>query len=445
MGDSQALVIRNGTLVPLTERRLWHAGDVLVEQGRIAAVGTVPSSPGNCRELDATGCLVLPGFVQAHVHVVQSLARYRAEGLPLLRWLGERIWPYEASLTADDVTAAAELGVAELLASGTTAALDMGGAHHHDRVFAAAADLGIRLVSGKTLMDTGQEVPEELLEPAAEALQESARLGMRWHGAEGGRLRYAVAPRFVLSCSESLLLGAARLARQNGWMLHSHASENHEESARVRELTGKGNVAYLADLKLGGTDTVLAHCIHLADEEFALLAAQGTGVAHCPASNLKLGSGVADLPRMLREGIRVGLGADGPPCNNRLSIFREMFLAGALHNLSGGPAAVDPWAVLEMATWRGADVIGWGGEVGRLAPGWRGDLVVLRSETWGMAPRADPAVSVVFGGDDSVVHHVVVDGRVVVEDGRLRSGDDHAILSRARAAATDLDQRAVWT
>ena len=444
MGGSRALLVRNGTLVPLTGRRFWRAGDVLVEDGRIAAVGAGSSPPRDCRELDATGCLVLPGFVQAHVHVVQSLARQRAEGLPLLRWLRERIWPYEAALTADDVTAAAELGVAELLASGTTAALDMGGAHHHDRVFAAAADLGIRLVSGKTLMDTGPGVPEAILEPAVAALQESARLGKRWHGAEAGRLRYAVAPRFVLSCSEPLLIGAARLARQNGWMLHTHASESRDETARVRDLTGQGNVEYLAGRTLCGTDTVLAHCIHLTDEEFALLAAQGTGVAHCPAANLKLGSGIADLPRMLREGIRVGLGADGPPCNNRLSIFREMFLAGTLHSLNSGPTAVDPWEVLELATWRGAEVIGWGGELGRLAPGWRGDLVVLRSETWGMAPLADPAAAVVFGGDDSVVRHVVVDGRVVVEDGTLRSGIGNAILSRAQAAAAALDQRGVW-
>jgi len=437
-----SLLLRGGIVVPLTEPGLWFAGDVLVEGGRIAQVGRV-EPPEPCDTLDAAGALVLPGFVQVHVHVVQSLARHRAERLPLLHWLRDHIWPYEAALAPAEVDAAARLGIAELLCSGTTAALDMGTTHDQDAVFAAAAELGIRLTSGACLMDGGDGVPPGLATPLDEALARTEGWGKRWHGACGGRLRYAVAPRFALSCSARLMRESASLARTHGWLLHSHASENRDETEAVRRATGRGNVAYLHELGLSGRDTVLAHCIHLDGEEVALLAETGTGVAHCPGANLKLASGVADLPRLLAGGVRVGLGADGPPCNNRLSIFHEMALAGTLHNLRHGAGAVDPWEVLAMATWRGAEVAGLD-QVGRLLPGWRADLVVLDLGSWAMQPFTDPATVVVYGGDVASVRHVVVDGTVVVRDGVLVTADPDVIRREARRAAAALAQRLGW-
>lgn len=427
----------------MTEPGLAFTGDVLIAGNRIVQVGPHVASPQDCRILDARGCLVLPGFVQAHVHVVQSLARNRAEGLALLPWLATRIWPYEAALTEGEVAAAARLGIAELLLSGTTAALDMGSVQHHHQVFSAAAELGIRLVSGKCHMDRGEHVPEALLEDRESSLAEAEQLAARWHGAFDDRLRYAVAPRFVLSCSPELLIGCAELARSRGLMLHTHASENREETNLVRALTGKGNVAYLADLGFAGCDTVLAHCVHLDDPEYELLSQRRTGVAHCPGANLKLASGIADLPRLLGAGVRVGLGADGPPCNNRLSIFHEMALAGTLHNLRHGAGSISPWQVLELATWRGAQVLGWNGHLGRLAEGFLADVVVL-SPSLSWEPWGDPASMVVFGGGAASVRHVVVDGQVVVEEGALLTADLAAIREDARAAARALDERLGW-
>lgn len=437
------LCVRGGTVVPMTGRGVSVEADVEITDGLISALSAQCGSASG-RTLDARGCLVLPGFVQTHVHVVQSLARGRAGGLALLDWLRDRIWPYEASLADADVAAAARLGVAELLLSGTTTALDMGTAHHHDEVFRAAADLGIRLTSGRCLMDTGDGVPDGLIQDAEGSLAETEALGQRWHGACDGRLRYAVAPRFLLSCSDQLTRGAVDLARRHGWLLHTHASENPGETEIVRRLHGAGNVTALAALGCAGPDTVLAHCVHLDDDEFDLLARTRTAVAHCPGTNLKLASGIADLPRMLARGIRVGLGADGPPCNDRLSIFHEMALAGTLHNLRHGPAAVDPWTVLELATWRGAEVLGLGEQVGRLETGWRGDVVVLRP-TLSMAPPRDPADMVVFGGASAAVRHVVVDGTVVVEDGRLVTADAEAVSDAAHAAVVAVADRLGWS
>jgi 5-methylthioadenosine/S-adenosylhomocysteine deaminase len=445
MGRRGVLLVRGGTVVSMAAARQWRQADVLVRDDRIVAVEPTLQPPDGCEVLDARDCFVMPGFVQTHVHVVQSLARHRAEGLPLLRWLAERIWPYEAALQPEEVAAAARLGIAELLAGGTTTALDMGTTHDQDEVFRAAADLGIRMTSGKCHMDVGANVPPRLLERCDASLAEAETLGARWHGAADGRLRYAVAPRFVLSCSEALLTGAVDLARRRGYMLHTHSSENADETRAVRELTGKGNVAFLATAGMAGDDTVLAHCVHLDDGEVELLAGQKTGVAHCPGANLKLGSGIADLPRFLASGVRVGLGADGPPCNNRLSIFHEMALAGTLHNLAHGPGAVDPWTVLEMATWRGAQLLGLADHVGRLLPGWKADLVVLSLAPLAMEPPADPATMVVYGGGLKSVRHVVVDGSTVVREGELATVDGAAIRSQARSAAAAVSRRLGWS
>ncbi len=443
MSETRDLLIRGGTVVPMTEPRRWFSADVLVRDGRIAAVGDI-APDGAVPVLDASGALVLPGFVQCHVHVVQSLARHRADGLDLLDWLTTRIWPYEAELEADETRAAAELGIGELLAGGTTSVLDMGSVHHQDEIFAAAAALGIRLASGKCHMDTGDLVPPRLIEDPDRSLADAETLGARWHGSHRGRLRYAVAPRFVLSCSEPLLEGSAALARRNGWLLHTHASENPRETELVREITGRSNVAYLADMGLAGRDTVLAHCVHLDDADFDALVAAETAVAHCPGANLKLASGIADLPRMLSRGVRVGIGADGPPCNNRLSAFHEMALAGTVHTLRHGAAAVDPWTALELATWRGAEAIGLD-ETGRIVPGWAADLAVVDTDRWSMAPFADPAAMMVFGGEAGSVRHVVVDGRIVVRSGRLENGDANAIRTRATAAAGAIAGRLEWS
>lgn len=438
------MLIRGGTLLPMTERARWCVGDVRVANGRIAEIGVdLPTQAGEA-VLDASDCLILPGFVQSHVHVVQSLARHRADGLELLDWLSQRIWPYEAALDAEEVFDAARLGIAELLTGGTTSALDMGTTHAQDAVFQAAQQLGIRFTSGKCHMDDGLGVPERLREDTDESLAAAEALGRRWHGAGGGRLRYAVAPRFVLSCTPALLHGAVALARRHGWLLHTHASENRRETELVRQQTGMGNVAFLAELGLRGGDTVLAHCIHLDDHEVSLLGAQGTGVAHCPGANLKLASGIADLPRLLAAGIRAGLGADGPPCNNRLSVFHEMALAGTLHNLRHNATAIDPWTVLELATWRGAEVLGLD-QVGRLAPGWAADIVVLSSEPWAMEPGGDPAATIVYGGGPEAVRHVLVDGQLVVRDRQLLTAETGEIRRRARASAARVAARLEWT
>lgn len=429
------LVIRDGLVLPMVTGGQYFDGGVAIRDGRIAAVieGSTETT-GAVRVLDAEGAAVLPGFVQGHVHVVQSLLRHQADGLELLDWLRLRTWPYEAALDGDGVESAAELGIVELLCGGTTTALDFGTTHDHDRVFRAADKLGIRLVSGKTHMDVGDGAPAALIEDSDRSLAEAAELGQRWHGAAGGRLRYAVAPRFALSCSSTLLRGCTELARSHGWQLQSHAAENRQEVAEVRNRSGRGNIEFLDEHDLLGDDVILAHGIHLDEAEVRRLAHTRTTICHCPGANLKLGSGIADVPGLLEAGVPVVLGADGPPCNNRLSIFHEMSLAATIHGLRYGPAVLDPWAVLGMATREAAEALHMGTEIGTLEVGKAGDVVVVELDGWSALPGGDPASRIVFGGGPHMVRHVVVAGRPLVVDGQLVDVDTTALRQRIDSA-----------
>lgn len=429
------LVIRNGLILPMSSVGEFFTGDVAVADGQIVAIGPTGSIDSEARrEIDAAGAAVLPGFVQGHVHVVQSLLRHQADGLELLDWLRLRTLPYEAALDGDGVEAAAELGIAELLTGGTTCALDFGTTHDHDRVFRAADGLGIRLVSGKTHMDRGDGAPQALVEDTERSLAEAEELGSRWHGAADGRLRYAVAPRFALSCSAEMLEGCAALARRHGWLLQSHASENRDEVREVRAMSGLSNIEFLRRHQLVGADVVLAHGVHLEQDEITLLAETETTICHCPGANLKLASGIADVVRLRHAGVPVVLGADGPPCNNRLSMFHEMQLAATLPGLTHGPTAMSSWQVLEMATRLGAEALGLAAEIGTLEVGKKADLQVVDLDHWSGLPGGDPASRLVFGSSPRAVRHVVVDGRLVVSHGRLQSCSEDDLRLRISEA-----------
>jgi cytosine/adenosine deaminase-related metal-dependent hydrolase len=439
------LIIRGGTAVTMDAGRRVVAADVRLRAGRIAEVGpSLAAAPGS-RIVDARGCAVLPGLVHAHVHLCQVLFRNFAEDRALLPWLAERIWPLEAAHDATTLRTSALLGIAELLLSGATAALDMGTVRHHDAVFEAARDAGFRLTSGKAMMDAGAGVPPGLAESTAASLSESDRLARTWDGAAEGRLAYAYAPRFVPSCSPELLAEvAARVGR--GGRLHTHASENADEVALVRRTTGLENVEYLGRLGLLSPRTTIAHGVHLVDRELALLAQSGTTIAHCPSANLKLASGIADTVALRRAGVNVGLGGDGAPCNNNLDQWREMKLAGLLPRLAHGPAAMPAMAVLEMATLGGARALGLEGELGSLEPGKKADVIVVDLQRPHVQPVGDDAASVltalVYATQAADVRHVFVDGRQLVRDGRLTTIDQAALLSDVKRDSLAVRARA---
>src|SRR5919197_1122995 len=240
------LLVRNATVVTMNgAREILRGANFLAEGGTIAQVGKGLARSRKIRQtLDATDRVVIPGLVHGHLHACQTLFRNQADGLELLDWLRQRIWPLEAAHDEESMSASAELTFAELIRSGATAALDMGTVRYTDVIFEVARRTGFRLTGGKSMMDAGEEIPASLGENTSESLAESISLFKRWHGAEEGRLRYAFAPRFALSCTEQLLREVASLARQLGARVHTHASENRAECDLVRQRTGRENVDF---------------------------------------------------------------------------------------------------------------------------------------------------------------------------------------------------------
>ncbi|MGQ0506225.1 MAG: 5'-deoxyadenosine deaminase [Myxococcaceae bacterium] len=438
------LLIANATVVTMNATREVLVGaDVLIRNGRIVQVGKLgKGKQGARRMIDATGQVVLPGLIHGHLHACQSLFRNRADGLELLDWLRERIWPFEAAHDPRTLRTSADLTFVELIKSGATAALDMGTVRHTDAIFESARDAGFRLTGGKAMMDAGQGLPAGLRESTADSVAESVRLCKAWHGQANGRLRYAFAPRFVLSCTEDLLRQVAKLALELGARIHTHASENSTECDTVRQRTGVDNVEYFHKLGISGPHVTLAHCVWLTAHEHKLLRESGTCVCHCPSANLKLASGIAKIPELMQEGIHVCLGADGAPCNNNLDLFLEMRLAALLHKPRAGPLAMPPLKVLEMATLEGARALGLQDELGSLEPGKRADLIVVDLRQAHSQPAGDEVISqLVHSGNASDVRHVVIDGAVVMKDRELLTLDEERVVAEAcRCAALLADK-----
>lgn len=437
-----ALVVRGGTVVAMDAARTVGRRDVVVgADGRLLAL-LGPGEPVDAgRTLDAAGRVIVPGLVQAHLHLCQTLFRGLCEDRPLLRWLRERTWPLEAALDPESLRASARLGIAELLLGGTTSILDMGSVHHTQVVFQTAAEAGIRYTGGKAMMDTGDGVPPGLLEETRASLDESDRLASAWHGAEDGRLRYAYCPRFVLSCTRELLRCVAERARaQPEVLVHTHASEQRDEADAVRARLGVSNLQALADLGLLGPQTCLAHCVWPEPREVDLLLDSRAHVVHCPSCNLKLGSGIAPVVDYLDRGINVALGADGAASNNRLDGWEELRLAALLAKVRHGPDALPAARAFELATLGGARALGLEDQVGSLEPGKWADLAILDLERPHAVGPEDVYTRLVFSARASDVRTVLVAGRVVVEEGQLvafngaseQSIRDEAMVQRRR-------------
>ncbi|MDB4963725.1 MAG: S-adenosylhomocysteine deaminase [Myxococcales bacterium] len=431
------LIFRNGTILTIDPDHRVLAGDVACIDGVIVQVGgTYRPTTSDYQIIDCADTIVMPGLVQAHVHTCQTLARGRADDMELLDWLRTVIWPYEARLDEDAATASAELACAELLLGGTTAILDMGTVHHTDAIFAAAERSGIRATIGKAMMDLPDpQIPAGLRESTASSLDESARLIKRWHGAASGRLGYAYAPRFVLSCTDELLREVGVQARAQGVRIHTHASENPGEVALVRQRFGKDNIVVLDELGLLGPHACIAHCIHLTETEKHLLASSGAHVCHCPSSNLKLASGICPLPELIAAGVAVALGADGAPCNNNLDGFLELRLAALLHKHRVGPRALPAPEVVRLATMGGAAALGLASTVGSLEVGKRGDVIAVDLSALHSVPTGSPWSAIAYAAKACDVRHVAVDGRIVVRDRTLLTLEVPKVRNHAKKAA----------
>ncbi|WP_141502871.1 5'-deoxyadenosine deaminase [Paenibacillus luteus] len=437
------LLIRNAVVMTMNAQDDIFTGVVLIKGNRIMQLGEGLEAMDADRVIDAGGKVLLPGFVQTHIHLCQTLFRGRADDLSLIEWLKEKIWPLEAAHSEDSVYYSAMLGIGELIRSGTTTILDMETVHYTESAFQAIKESGIRALSGKVMMDHGTEVPLALQENTQKSLQDSVDLLEKWHGAENGRIQYAFCPRFVVSCTEELLVGVRDLSAKYGVMVHTHASENAGEIAMVEAERGMRNVIYLDHIGLAKPNLILAHSIWLDDEEKRIIRERGVKVTHCPGSNMKLSSGVAEIPLLLEQGIDVGIGADGAPCNNNLDMFQEMRLTAYMQKVKHGPTVMNARTVLRMATMGGAKVLGLEKEIGSIEAGKLADLQLLDLEDFHVYPSfdADWYSRVVYAATRGDVDTVLIDGQLVMENKLVRTVDKKIVLKEADRSLRKLIER----
>lgn len=435
-----SILIKNGTLVTMDAGDSIVRGDILVADGRIAEIGGTGQTADTV--IDAADCAVIPGFIQTHIHLCQTLFRGAADDLALIDWLKQRVWPMEAAHSVESIAASARLGIAELIKGGTTCALTMETVNHTAEVFRVVEETGFRATVGKCMMDKGDEVPAGLQEQTGSSIDQSIALLETWHGKGDGRIRYCFAPRFAISCTRELLQKVAGLARARGVMVHTHASENRTECELVQEESGLRNISYLDSVGLTGRHVALAHCVHLSVDEIETLKTTKTNVVHCPSSNLKLGSGIAPIAKLLEEGISVSLGADGAACNNRLDMFTEMRTAALLQKVLHGPEVLPANRVLRMATIDGARAMGLDADVGSLEPGKKADLAVVRLGRLHTTPATDVVSALVYSSEVEDVDTVIIDGRLVMRERKLLTIDEAETINTANSEAQKLIDRA---
>jgi len=406
-----------------------ESADVLVDRddGTITDVGDVE---GGDDELDADRGLVIPGFVNAHCHVSMTLLRGYAGDKPLDDWLREDIWPVEAELTPEDIRAGAALGIVEMIRSGTTTFADM--YFEMDQVADVVDEAGMRALLGYGSITVGRDEAA-----AREQMREGLAFATEVDGAAGGRISTAFMPHSLTTVGEEYYREFVPEAREAGLPIHFHANETTDEVDPIVEERGERPLAYANDLGLLTDRDFLAHGVHVDETEIDLLAERGTAVVHCPASNMKLASGMAPVQAMLDRGVTVGLGTDGAASNNDLDMFDEIRDAAMLGKLAADDAgAVAAADAVGLATTGSAAALGV--DSGRIEPGANADLAVLDLSSPRLIPAHDLVSHLAYAASGSDVRHTVCDGRVLMRDREVLTLDEQTVRETARQRAADL-------
>jgi 5-methylthioadenosine/S-adenosylhomocysteine deaminase len=393
---------------------------------------------------DARNLTLIPGFIQTHVHLSQTLFRGLAEDLPLLDWLRLKIFPFENEHNKGSLEVTAQLSINELLMGGTTTFLDMGTLRYGEVVLQEMISSGIRGFSGKCLIDINDLYPD-FKSSTNDEIKDMTSLAESFHNKADGRVKYSFSPRFVLSCSEKLLKETKEIMKDfSGSIYHTHSSESTDEINEVRKRFHKENIEYFNSIEILDEYTVLAHCVHTSDTERKMLKDRDTKIAHCPSANLKLGSGIAPIPLYLKEGISVTLGADGASCNNNLNIFNEMRLASLIQKPNHGTEVMDAKTIFRMATIEGAKALHLEKEVGSIEVGKKADLVLIDLDSYSNSySDSDESIysDIVFSSTTENVRSVMVDGRWLVKERESLVYDQEEIISKGREELKNLIER----
>ena len=433
------ILISNIKIITMDDERPFvDCGNIIIENDRIVEVMEAGQFSNNSdnqsdgqfdRIIDGNNKLVLPGFINAHTHVGMVPFRNFANDLPLEEWLFKKLFPMEDKLTADDIYWASQMGIAEMLCTGTTCFADM--YMFEDTLAGVVESTGIRadLARGLQCFDDDFDIKTD------RRVLESIELFNQYHNAANGRIRVRFGPHAVYTCTPRYLAETAELAGKLGAGIHIHLSETANENKNCISAYGKSPTRHSADLGVFDLPAIAAHGVHLSDEDISILKQHQVSIIHNPASNLKLGSGVMRAAKVIGNGINVGLGTDGPSSNNALDMMREIYLAAVLSKgVFEGSVGIKACDALKMATVNGARALGLK-EVGQLKPGMKADMTLIDLEKPHYYPLNDPVSAVVYCGKGSDVHTVIVDGRILYEDGEYKTIDMEAVKANVKRIA----------
>ena len=432
------MMVYGDFVLSMKERKIIKNGAVIVEDGEIVFVGKEDEAKKFLPEekIGGKGKIVMPGFVNAHNHLFQAVLRNLAVDMVLLDWLRTSIWPMLSSFNSDEMKKAVRLGILEAIRSGTTTLIDN---HYGGRFYDEVADELISSGIRGVLARGGYEInaKEELLEDRSRIISDTERLIKKYRG----KLTVAVAPMHPCFASKELLLMAKDLSERYNVPYHTHTSESKEDQELVKKVHGKTDVELLHELGILGPKYHAVHGVYMSENEIKLMAMSKANLVHNPVSNMYLGSKAAPVPEMLKEGVNIALGTDGPASNNNQDMMTSMKVAALLHKSSKqSPTAISAWDVLEMATINGARALN--GNFGVLDEGKRADIIVLDMRQPNTSPVHDPVGTVVYCATYNNVDSVIVDGKVLMREKKVLVYDEDKVIEEAEKAAFSIVDRA---
>lgn len=421
------LIIKNGTLLTMDfKNSILENGFLAIRGDRISNIGTgdMPSIKAT-KIIDAKGGLVLPGLVNGHTHAAMTLFRGLADDLPLMQWLENYIFPAERNMDAEFVYTGTLLALAEMILSGTTTFCDM--YLFEEEVAKAAKKAGVRCLVGEVLYD----FPSPNYGSVGKGLEYTESLIQKWR--DDPIVSIAVEPHSLFTCSPELLMAANELALKHRVPLIIHVAETLNEVSEIKGKYAKTPIEHLDSLGLLGAHLIADHCVHLGPSDIKKMAEHGVKVVHNPESNMKLASGIAPVPELIKQGVTVGLGTDGCASNNNLDLFSEMDTAAKLHKVHAmDPTVVDAVTVLRMATIEGARALGLQDITGSLEIGKKADVIVIDTHKPHLTPMYNAVSHLVYAASGNDVTHSVINGKLVMEDRKLLTLDLDEIIARSR-------------
>lgn len=426
MADAKKLWIRNTQIVTMTGAPVF-SGDILVEGDKIAALGTVTSEQAAGAELiDGSYTVAMPGLVNTHTHAAMTLLRSYADDMELMPWLNEKIWPAEAKFVNEYIYWGSALAAVEMIQSGTTTFADMYDSMHEVARVTEESGLRANLSRGCVVFS----------DPELKNIQKNVRLYENFHHTADGRIQVWFAPHAPYTCPPDYLTKIVEAADACHTGIHVHLAETQDELQQIRDAYGKTPTEYLHDLGVFELPTLAAHSVYLTDSDIAILKEHNVGIAHNPSSNLKLASGIANIPKYLQAGLPVGIGTDGCSSNNTLNMFKEMTICSFTQKVNAmDPTVLPAETVLQMATIGGAKVLRWDDQIGTLEVGKKADIILVDINKPHFAPWNNVVSDLVYSAQGSDVKTTIVNGKVLMKNYEVLTMDVERIMAETARIA----------